>query len=155
MFAAKDAWLNDDLQYHVLISEEKLESNLSRLVVTIWVFVVLILTSSYTASLTSMLTFQQLQPTVTSVQDLLRNGHFVGYQRDSTVKYWLEEMGFQKENLLGYDTVEEYAEALQMGLENGGVSALFNEKEKIYFTPSIMEVDYFTPHNYETVYSTP
>jgi hypothetical protein len=127
MFAAKDASLTDDLKYHMLISEEKLESNLSRLVVIVWVFVVLILTSSYTASLTSMLTFQQFQPTVTSVQDLLRNGHFVGYQRGSTVKYWLEEMGFHKKNLLGYGTVEEYAEALQMGSENGGVSAIFDE----------------------------
>ncbi|KXG19505.1 glutamate receptor 2.9-like isoform X3 [Sorghum bicolor] len=111
----------------VFSHKEKLESNLSRLVVIVWVFVVLILTSSYTASLTSMLTFQQFQPTVTSVQDLLRNGHFVGYQRGSTVKYWLEEMGFHKKNLLGYGTVEEYAEALQMGSENGGVSAIFDE----------------------------
>jgi glutamate receptor, ionotropic, plant len=42
----------------LLFAEEKLESNLSRFVVIIWVFVVLILTSSYTASLTSMLTVE-------------------------------------------------------------------------------------------------
>ncbi|CAN6208415.1 unnamed protein product [Urochloa humidicola] len=111
----------------VFSHKEKLESNLSRFVVIVWVFVVLILTSSYTASLTSMLTVQQLQPTVTSVQDLLRNGDFVGYQRGSAVKYWLEEMGFHKKNLLGYGTVEEYAEALQRGSGNGGVSAIVDE----------------------------
>ena len=111
----------------MLILEEKLESNLSRFVVIIWVFVVLILTSSYTASLTSMLTVQRLQPTVTSVQDLLRNGDCVGYQSGSTVKYWLEEMGFHKKDLLGYVTVEEYAEALQRGSGNGGVSAIVDE----------------------------
>lgn len=111
----------------ILFLEEKLKSNLSRFVVIIWVFVVLILTSSYTACLTSMLTVQRLQPTVNGVQDLLRNGDYVGYQRGSTVEYWLKEMGFQKKNLLGYDTVEEYADALQKGSGNGGVSAIFDE----------------------------
>jgi hypothetical protein len=61
-------------------AEEKLESNLSRFVVIIWVFVVLILTSSYTASLTSMLTVQKLQPAVTDVRELQRTGAFVEYQ---------------------------------------------------------------------------
>ncbi|TVU12252.1 hypothetical protein EJB05_45887, partial [Eragrostis curvula] len=107
--------------------KENLKSNLSRFVVIIWVFVVLILTSSYTASLTSMLTVQRLQPTVTSVQDLLRNGEPVGFQRGSAVEHWLEEMGFHRNNLLGYDTVEGYADALQRGSENGGVSAVFDE----------------------------
>jgi len=111
----------------VFSHKEKLESNLSRFVVIVWVFVVLILTSSYTASLTSMLTVQRLQPTVTSVQDLLRNGDRVGYQNGSTVKYWLEEMGFHKKDLLGYVEVEEYAEALQRGSGNGGVSAIVDE----------------------------
>ncbi|CAN6172841.1 unnamed protein product [Urochloa humidicola] len=111
----------------VFSHKEKLESNLSRFVVTVWVFVVLILTSSYTASLTSIMTVQRLQPTVTSVQDLLRNGDHVGYQRGSAVKYWLEEMGFHKMDLVGYDTVEEYAEALQRGSGNGGVSAIVDE----------------------------
>lgn len=74
-----------------------------------------------------MLTVQQLQPTVTSVHDLLRNGDYVGYQSGSAVKYWLEEMGFHKKHLMGYVTVEEYAEALQRGSGNGGVSAIFDE----------------------------
>jgi orotidine-5'-phosphate decarboxylase len=59
-------------------AEEKLESNLSRFVVIIWVFVVLILTSSYTASLTSMLTVQKLQPAVTDVRELQRTGAYIG-----------------------------------------------------------------------------
>uniref|UniRef100_A0A0E0L8T9 Ionotropic glutamate receptor C-terminal domain-containing protein n=1 Tax=Oryza punctata TaxID=4537 RepID=A0A0E0L8T9_ORYPU len=111
----------------VFSHKEKLESNLSRFAVIIWVFVVLILTSSYTASLTSMLTVQQLQPAATNVQDLLRNGNYVGYQKGSTVVQWLEEMGFQKENLRGYASLEEYDDALQRGSENGGVVAVFDE----------------------------
>uniref|UniRef100_A0A0D9WMS4 Ionotropic glutamate receptor C-terminal domain-containing protein n=1 Tax=Leersia perrieri TaxID=77586 RepID=A0A0D9WMS4_9ORYZ len=111
----------------VFSHKEKLESNLSRFVVIIWVFVVLVLTSSYTASLTSMLTVQQLQPAATNVQDLLRNGNYVGYQKGSPVVYWLEEMGFKKENLRGYASLEEYDGALQRGSENGGVSTVFDE----------------------------
>nr|BAK05392.1 predicted protein [Hordeum vulgare subsp. vulgare] len=111
----------------MLILEEKLESNLSRFMVIIRVFLVLILTSSYTANLTSVLTVQRLQPTVTSVQDLLRNGDYVGYHKGSAVPYWLEKMGFRKEILLGYSTLEEYADALQRGSGNGGVSAIFDE----------------------------
>ena len=54
-------------------------SNLSRFEVIIWVFVVLILTSSYTASLTSMLTVQQLQPTLTDVNELIGRGDYVEF----------------------------------------------------------------------------
>ncbi|KAB1228341.1 Glutamate receptor 2.5 [Morella rubra] len=39
----------------------------------VWLFVVLILTSSYTASLSSMLTVQQLQPNVTDIEWLKKN----------------------------------------------------------------------------------
>ncbi|KAJ4831370.1 hypothetical protein Tsubulata_021667 [Turnera subulata] len=49
----------------VFAQKEKVVSNLGRTVVIIWFFVVLILTQSYTASLTSLLTVQNLQPTVT------------------------------------------------------------------------------------------
>lgn len=56
----------------------------------------MVLTSSYTASLTSMLTVQQLQPTVTDVHELLKSGECVGYQRGSYVKGLLEELGFDR-----------------------------------------------------------
>ncbi|XVF32039.1 hypothetical protein REPUB_Repub17cG0047300 [Reevesia pubescens] len=47
----------------VFAPNEKLLSNLSKFVVIVWVFVVLILSSSYTATLTSMLTIQQIRLT--------------------------------------------------------------------------------------------
>ncbi|MBA0848200.1 hypothetical protein Goshw_029625, partial [Gossypium schwendimanii] len=47
----------------VFAHREKVVSNLGRFVVIIWCFVVLVLTQSYTASLTSLLTVEQLQPT--------------------------------------------------------------------------------------------
>ena len=109
------------------MAEEKLESNLSRFVVIIWVFVVLILTSSYTASLTSMLTVQKLQPTVTDVRELQRGGYHIGYQEGSFIKTSLHKMGFDMTKMKSYSTVEEYADALSRGPANGGVAAVFDE----------------------------
>lgn len=104
-----------------------MESNLSRFVVTVWVFVVLILASSYTASLTSMLTVQQLQPTVASVNELLKNGDFVGYHKGSFVKGLLMRQKFDESKLKPYGSVSQYADALSKGSRNGGVSAIFDE----------------------------
>ncbi|WVZ73359.1 hypothetical protein U9M48_021674 [Paspalum notatum var. saurae] len=111
----------------VFSHKEKLESNLSRFVVIIWVFVVLILTSSYTASLTSMLTVQKLQPVVTDVRDLQRKGYHIGYQEGSFIKTSLLKMGFDEARMKSYSTAAEYADALSKGLANGGVAAVFDE----------------------------
>ncbi|TVU28854.1 hypothetical protein EJB05_20389, partial [Eragrostis curvula] len=111
----------------VFSHKEKLESNLSRFVVIIWVFVVLILTSSYTASLTSMLTVQKLQPTVTDIRELQRRGVVIGYQDGSFIKDTLKKWGFQESNMRNYSTAEQYAEALTKGPANGGVAAVFDE----------------------------
>ncbi|CAL5019947.1 unnamed protein product [Urochloa decumbens] len=111
----------------VFSHKEKLESNLSRFVVIIWVFVVLILTSSYTASLTSMLTVQKLQPTVTDVRELQRSGASIGYQEGSFIKGSLLKMGFDESRLTTYKTAEDCADALSRGPGNGGVAAVFDE----------------------------
>ncbi|KAL6635260.1 hypothetical protein ACP70R_027931 [Stipagrostis hirtigluma subsp. patula] len=111
----------------VFSHKEKLESNLSRFVVIIWVFVVLILTSSYTASLTSMLTVQKLQPTVTDVRELHRRGDFIGYQEGSFIKDSLKKLGFDEAKMRSYGTAEQYADALSKGSANGGVAAVFDE----------------------------
>ncbi|XXG51736.1 hypothetical protein AAC387_Pa03g0242 [Persea americana] len=89
--------------------KERLVSNLSRFVVIIWVFVVLIITSSYTASLTSMLTVQKLQPTVTDVKDLIKNGDYVGYQQGSFVLGLLKRLNFDESKIKEYNTTDEYA----------------------------------------------
>ncbi|KAK3159310.1 hypothetical protein QOZ80_2AG0148460 [Eleusine coracana subsp. coracana] len=111
----------------VFSHKEKLESNLSRFVVIIWVFVVLILTSSYTASLTSMLTVQKLQPTVTDIRELQRRGDYIGFQDGSFIEGSLMKMGFDRSRMKNYSTTEQYAEALSKGPANGGVAAVFDE----------------------------
>ncbi|EEF39826.1 glutamate receptor 2 plant, putative [Ricinus communis] len=79
---------------------EKVYSNLTRLVVVVWLFVVLILNSSYTANLTSMLTIQRLQPNVTDIEWLKRNNLPVGCDGDSFVRKYLENvLQFRPENI--------------------------------------------------------
>ncbi|KAG9456023.1 hypothetical protein H6P81_000531 [Aristolochia fimbriata] len=111
----------------VFAHKERVIGNLTRFVVIIWVFVVLILTSSYTASLTSMLTVEQLLPTVTDVDELLKNGDFVGYQHGSFVLGLLKKLKFDESKLRVYNSPDEYADALSKGSGNGGVAAIFDE----------------------------
>ncbi|XP_019193278.1 PREDICTED: glutamate receptor 2.1-like isoform X4 [Ipomoea nil] len=110
----------------VFAHRERILNNLSRFVIIVWVFVVLVLTSSYTASLTSMLTVQQLQPTVTDVKDLIMNGEYIGYQYGSFVADMLQNK-FGSTKIRNYSTLEEYDEALSKGSRNGGVSAIMDE----------------------------
>ena len=101
-------------------------SSLSRFVLVIWLFVVLILTSIYTASLTSILTVQKLNPTVKDVESLKASGEPVGYQNGSFVEQYLQQEHGLK-NLTAYSTLEEAGEALSKGPKNGGVAAIFDE----------------------------
>ncbi|KAL2462407.1 Glutamate receptor 2.7 [Forsythia ovata] len=111
----------------VFAHKEKVVSNLSRFVVIVWVFVVLVLTSSYTANLTSMLTVHQLQPTITDIYDLIKNGEYVGYQYGSFIPGLLMGMKFDNSKFRNYSTSEEYDEALSKGSRNGGVAAIVDE----------------------------
>ncbi|XP_058226993.1 glutamate receptor 2.7-like [Rhododendron vialii] len=111
----------------VFAHKEKLMSNLSRFVVIVWVFVVLVLTSSYTASLTSMLTVQKLKPSITDVRDLIQSKEFIGYPHGSFVEGLLKNKAFDTSRLKKYFTSEQYDEALSKGRKNGGVAAIFDE----------------------------
>ncbi|XP_072977011.1 glutamate receptor 2.7-like [Typha angustifolia] len=110
----------------VFSHREKVENILSKIVVIVWVFVVLILTSSYTASLTSMLTIQQLRPTVTDVHKLLKNGDYAGYKNGSFVEGLLKQLNFEETKIRPYSP-NDFVEALAKGSKNGGVAAIFHE----------------------------
>ncbi|GJS00401.1 glutamate receptor 2.8-like protein [Tanacetum coccineum] len=130
----KKVWINNRKAFFIYQDlwcgyehREKLISNLSRFVVIVWVFVVLVLTSSYTASLTSMLTVQQLRPTYTDVSELRNKGELVGYRNGSFVFGMLKKMNFDDSKLKGYSTYEQFDTALKKGSQNGGVSAIVDE----------------------------
>ncbi|XP_015694027.1 glutamate receptor 2.8-like [Oryza brachyantha] len=104
-----------------------IESPLSKIVVVIWCFVVLVLVQSYTASLSSILTAKRLRPSETDLFQILYDGDYVGYQQGSFVESFLMKQGFSKRMLRPYRNKQEYAEALRKGSKNGGVSAIVDE----------------------------
>ena len=104
-----------------------IRSPLSKIVVVIWCFLVLVLVQSYTASFSSILTTERLRPTVTSLDQLLYSGDYVGYQYNSFVYSMLRDRGFSKHRLIPYSREDEYADALRKGSMNGGVSAIVDE----------------------------
>lgn len=107
---------------------ERVMNSWSKLVLIIWLFVVLILKQSYTASLASMLTVQQLKPAFVDVTEIKRNGYFVGYHKGSFVRGLLiKQLNIDPSKLKPYSTPEQYHEALSSGSENGGVAAIFDE----------------------------
>lgn len=110
---------------------ERVISNLTRFVLIVWVFVVLVLTSSYTASLTSLLTVQQIQPTATDINDIINRGGSIGYQEGSFIGKILKE-SIDKSKLLVLRTSEDYNKALS----NGSVSAIVDELPYLRFVLS-------------------
>ncbi|KAM3194677.1 hypothetical protein ACQJBY_070993 [Aegilops geniculata] len=107
---------------------QSIRSPLTKIVVVIWCFVVLILVQSYTASLSSMLTAKRLRPRVSNLDQLQWNDDFVGYQDDSFVRYFLiNRHNISESRLRNYSTKEEYDVALRKGSKNGGVSAIVDE----------------------------
>ncbi|XP_034205906.1 glutamate receptor 1.2-like [Prunus dulcis] len=101
----------------VFAHREKLLNNLAKFVVIIWVFAVLILTSSYTATLTSIMTVNQIR--------LNSGGDYIGYQSGSFTQGVVKNLNFK--GLKPYNSVEEYALALSSGSKHGGVSAIVDE----------------------------
>ncbi|XVF48222.1 hypothetical protein PTKIN_Ptkin03bG0172600 [Pterospermum kingtungense] len=111
----------------VFAHRERVVSNLARFVVIIWCFVVLILTQSYTASLTSLLTVEQLQP-ITDINDLWKRKESVGYLNGSFVEgILLDRLKFDKSQLKIYNSPQELHELFTKGSANGGISAALDE----------------------------
>ncbi|XVF48217.1 hypothetical protein PTKIN_Ptkin03bG0172100 [Pterospermum kingtungense] len=111
----------------VFAHRERVVNNLARVVVIIWCFVVLILTQSYTASLSSLLTVEQLQPAVTDITDLLKRKESIGFVNSSFVKEILLELKFEEFQLKSYQSLEELYELFTKGSANGGISAAVDE----------------------------
>ncbi|XVF74083.1 hypothetical protein PTKIN_Ptkin13bG0032500 [Pterospermum kingtungense] len=111
---------------------ENTMSTLGRLVLIIWLFVVLIVNSSYTASLTSILTVQQLSTPIKGIESLIKSDDPVGYQVGSFAEHYLsEELNISRSRLVALGSPEEYASALKRGPGKGGVAAVVDERPYI------------------------
>ncbi|XP_040967828.1 glutamate receptor 2.9-like [Gossypium hirsutum] len=101
---------------------EPLRSNLSRFVLAPWLFAILIISASFTASLTSMLTISHLQPSVSDIDTLLRTNASVGCNGNSfIVGYLINVLGFKPKNIRKIDSINDYPDAFR----NGDIQAAF------------------------------
>lgn len=108
---------------------ENTVSTLGRVVLIIWLFVVLIINSSYTASLTSILTVQHLSSPIKGIESLKSSNEPIGYQVGSFAEQYLsEELGIPKNRLIALGSPQAYALALQLGPKKGGVAAVVDER---------------------------
>ncbi|XP_011079011.1 glutamate receptor 3.7 isoform X1 [Sesamum indicum] len=104
-------------------------STLGRIVMVVWLFLLLVITSSYTASLSSILTVQQLSPGITGIDSLISSGLPVGYQEGSyAYNYMKNNLNIHASRLISLGSREEYETALRRGATNGGVAAIVDEK---------------------------
>ncbi|CAA2955536.1 glutamate receptor [Olea europaea subsp. europaea] len=109
--------------------KEKPMSTLGRIVLIIWLFVVLIINSSYTAGLTSIFTVKQLYSPIKGIESLKDGDDPIGYQVGSFAEHYLNnEIGIPKSRLKALGSPEEYATALLKGPKKGGVTAVVDER---------------------------
>ncbi|CAN8295511.1 unnamed protein product [Cochlearia groenlandica] len=108
---------------------ENTVSALGRLVLIIWLFVVLIINSSYTASLTSILTVQQLTSRIEGIDSLITSNEPIGVQDGTFARnYLINELNIHPSRIVPLRDEEHYLSALQRGPKAaGGVAAIVDE----------------------------
>ncbi|KAF7829066.1 glutamate receptor 3.6-like [Senna tora] len=93
---------------------------------------ILIINSSYTASLTSILTVQQLSSPIKGIESLVNSKDPIGYPKGSFSRnYLIEEVGIDESRLVPLRTPQEAAKALKDGPKKGGIVAYVDERAYI------------------------
>lgn len=116
----------------IIHAGENTVSTLGRVVIIILLFVIMILNKSYTASLGSILTAQELSSPIKGIESLIKGGGPIGYQTGSFVEYYLSDvLNISKSRLIPLTSPEEYAAALEKGPKRGGVVAVVDERPYI------------------------
>nr|GLL18885.1 glutamate receptor 3.3-like isoform X1 [Ipomoea trifida] len=103
----------------------RIVSTLGRLVLMTWLFVILIITSNYTASLSSILVAQHPSSLIKGIETLVDRNVPIGYLRGSTARsYLIEELHIQESKLIPFNETEDFAKALKDGPnKKGGIAA--------------------------------
>lgn len=80
----------------------------------VWLFVALVITQTYTANLTSILTVQRLEPTSTDIESLHKSNAMIGHCRGSYLEqYLVQVLKFNPNKIKNYSAPEQYAQALR------------------------------------------
>lgn len=112
----------------ILLQRESLKSTIARLVMVAWVFFVVILSSSYTAGLSSFLTATNLSPTTQDINSLKKSGEKIGYRKGSIVlDYLTTRVHIPKEQLTPIRNDSDFINYIKRGPSSGGVIAIVDE----------------------------
>ncbi|GJT77557.1 glutamate receptor 1.2-like protein [Tanacetum coccineum] len=99
---------------------DTLSKNLSKFVMFVWLIVVLVIFTSYTATLTSLLTVEQFE--------LATKGGIVGFHGGSFVEgVTIDNVRLTDNTKKDYYSYEDYANALSKGGNRGGADAILDE----------------------------
>ncbi|XP_031390438.1 glutamate receptor 2.9-like [Punica granatum] len=112
---------------------ERIYGNLTRIVLGVWFFMALILTQSYTASLTSMLTVHKLKQNEITMERLRQNNAKVGCDNSTFVCNFLERVhNFKPNAIVGITNYTDFHEQLN----KGSIKAMFVEYpyERAFFS---------------------
>lgn len=105
----------------VLLTGNMVSNNWSFFVLISWLFMAFILMQSYTASLSAILTVDQLK-------FAFSNDYFIGYQEGSFMKQFLtKQLHINYSRLRSYSSAEEYHAAMSLGSKKCGIDAIFDE----------------------------
>ncbi|XP_057457892.1 glutamate receptor 3.7 [Lotus japonicus] len=109
-------------------SNENTMSSLSKMVMIVWLFLLMVITASYTANLTSILTVEKLSSPITGIDSLIASNWPIGYQVGSfAYSYLTDNLYVPSYRLVSLGSPEEYATALRKGTSGGGVAAIIDE----------------------------
>ncbi|XP_022144191.1 glutamate receptor 2.5-like [Momordica charantia] len=103
---------------------EPVKNGLARLVLGPWLFAILVVTTSFTASLTSMMTKSWSEPSVLDVETLRKMGAQgpIGCNSNSFICTYLNEtLGFEQGRIKKINSIDDYPDAF----ENGTIKAAF------------------------------
>ncbi|XP_039132172.1 LOW QUALITY PROTEIN: glutamate receptor 3.7-like [Dioscorea cayenensis subsp. rotundata] len=108
--------------------QEETTSTLARMVMMIWLFLLMVITSSYTANLTSFLTVQQLSSPIKGIDSLIASNQPIGFQEGSFAQSYLRDvLNIDQSKLVSLGSPEAYEKALLLGPNDGGVAAIVDE----------------------------
>ncbi|KAM7515397.1 hypothetical protein LguiA_004980 [Lonicera macranthoides] len=127
------------------VNRQDTVSTLGRLVMMLWLFVVLIINSSYTASLSSILTTQQLTSHIGGIDNLKSSSYPIGVQDGSfAYDYLNQDLNIPQYRLKILKNQEDYVEALRRGPQDDGVAVIVDELPYVEMLLSSNNCEYRT-----------
>ncbi|GAA0159185.1 transmembrane signal receptor [Lithospermum erythrorhizon] len=101
---------------------ESIKNNLSRVLLSVWLFVVLVVAACFTAALTTMMAVPKLEPSVVDINYLQKTNAAVGCNVNSfIIGYLINVLQFKPENIRQIGSIHDYPKAFA----NGDISAAF------------------------------